>query len=122
MIRRKLRLPCKSALHMRCVFRYTRASQSLIPVAPQPGILTIQHPEPIDIIMTVNERGYPLASTQEIMMIQETMQVLGLYAGEIDGLAGSRTMAAIRAYKKMNHMAPNNAITEEFIEHLRAEA
>lgn len=72
--------------------------------------------------MSVNERGYPLAATEDVMMIQETMQVMGLYDGEVDGLAGAKTFIAVRAYKKSVHMAPNNALTREFIEHLRAEA
>lgn len=72
--------------------------------------------------MSVNERGYPLAATEDIMMIQETMQLMGLYDGAVDGLAGSKTFSAVRAYKKSIHMAPNNALTQEFIEHLRTEA
>ncbi len=72
--------------------------------------------------MSVNDRGSPLATTGEVMMIQETMKVMGLYQGAIDGLASTKTLAAVRAYKKSIHLAPNNALTEEFIEHLRAEA
>ncbi len=72
--------------------------------------------------MSVNDRGATLASTDEVMMIQESMKVLGLYQGAIDGLAGSKTFSAVRAYKKRNHMAPNNALTREFIEYLRENA
>lgn len=69
---------------------------------------------------TVNEKGSPTsASTSDIMLVQETMQVLGLYAGEIDGLPGSKTMRAVRTYKKRNNLPPNNALTAEFIAHLR---
>ena len=52
-------------------------------------------------------------------MIQESMQVAGFYQGDIDGLAGSLTYGAVRAYKKKNHMPVNNHLTEEFIDHLR---
>jgi lysozyme family protein len=69
--------------------------------------------------MSVNDRGAPTASTLEIMMIQESMKVCGLYQGDIDGLAGALTFAAVRAYKKMHHMPVNNRLTEEFIAHLR---
>ncbi len=55
-------------------------------------------------------------------MVQETMKIMGLYDGAVDGLAGARTFSAVRAYKKKIHMAPNNALTQEFIEHLRSEA
>lgn len=55
------------------------------------------------------------------MMVQETMKVMGLYNGEVDGLAGSATFRAVRAYKKSIHLAPNNHLNEEFINHLRNE-
>ena len=59
------------------------------------------------------------ASTQDVMMVQETMSVMGLYGGPIDGLAGTETMRAVRQYKKSIHLAPNNTLSEEFIDHLR---
>lgn len=72
--------------------------------------------------MALNRRGASTASTHEIMMIQETMKVLGLYGGEIDGLAGALTYRAVRAYKKQHHMPANNSLSREFIEHLREHA
>ncbi|MGQ7847583.1 peptidoglycan-binding domain-containing protein [Granulosicoccus sp. 3-233] len=72
--------------------------------------------------MAVNDRGAPTAPTHDIMMIQESMKVAGYYRGTIDGLAGSLTFAAVRAYKKQNHMPVNNRLTDEFIEHLREHA
>lgn len=68
---------------------------------------------------TRSDKGGTLASTSDVMMVQETMRALGLYTGDIDGLAGSKTYSAVRAYKKSVHMAPDNAITAEFITHLR---
>ncbi len=69
---------------------------------------------------TLNERGSPpTASTSDIMLVQETMQDLGLYKGVVDGIPGLKTMAAVRSYKRRNKMPQNNALTEEFIEHLR---
>ncbi len=53
------------------------------------------------------------------MMVQETLKVLGYYNGDIDGLAGSATYSAVRAYKKDRHMAPTNALSQDFINHLR---
>jgi len=64
-------------------------------------------------------RGAPTATTDEVMLIQETMRTFGLYEGEIDGLPGSKTMIAVRAYKKRVNMPANNALTDEFINHLR---
>ncbi len=47
------------------------------------------------------------------------MQDLGLYKGEVDGIPGIKTMQAVRTYKRRNKMPQNNALTEEFIDHLR---
>lgn len=69
--------------------------------------------------MSVNERGAPTASTQDIMMIQESMKVAGFYGGEIDGVAGPQTYSAVRAYKKHHHMPVNNSLSDEFVLHLR---
>ncbi len=69
---------------------------------------------------TVNERGSPTsASTSDIMLVQETMLSHGLYSGEIDGIAGKQTLQAVRSYKRRYKMPQTNALTEEFIEHLR---
>jgi len=69
---------------------------------------------------TVDEKGSPpTASTSDIMLVQETMQDLGLYRGEVDGIPGIQTMRAVRAYKRANKMPQNNALTEDFIDHLR---
>lgn len=69
---------------------------------------------------TVDEKGSPpTASTSDIMLIQETMLDLGLYTGAVDGIPGIKTMHAVRIYKRRNKMPQNNALTEEFIEHLR---
>jgi peptidoglycan hydrolase-like protein with peptidoglycan-binding domain len=69
--------------------------------------------------ITVNERGSPLASTSEVMLVQETMAVLGLYNGPIDGIAASETMRAVKAYKKQRNMPVDNKLTSAFIEHIR---
>jgi len=69
--------------------------------------------------ITVSDRGSPLASTGEIMLVQETMKILGLYNGAIDGIAASETMRAIKAYKKQNNMPVDNKLTSAFIEHIR---
>jgi len=69
---------------------------------------------------TVDEKGSPpTASTSDIMLIQETMQDLGLYTGAIDGIPGIKTMRAVRTYKRRAKMPQNNSLTAEFIEHLR---
>lgn len=67
----------------------------------------------------LSNKGASLAATGDVMMVQESLKVLDLYHGQIDGYAGSETYRAVRAYKKRRHMAPTNAITQEFIDHLR---
>ena len=68
---------------------------------------------------TRNHRGSPLATTADIMLVQETLRVVGLYRGEIDGLPGVKTLRAVREYKKELGMAPNNQLDDAFIDHLR---
>lgn len=65
-------------------------------------------------------RGAPPVSTSDVMMIQESLQVKGLYTGEIDGIPGSETLRAVRSYKKMNNIPVNNRLGEEFVSHLRS--
>lgn len=67
----------------------------------------------------LSSKGASLAATGDVMMVQESLKVLGLYHGQIDGFAGSETYKAVRAYKKQRHMPPTNALSQEFIDHLR---
>lgn len=53
------------------------------------------------------------------MLVQETMLSHGLYNGEIDGIAGKQTLQAVRSYKRRYKMPQNNALSEDFIAHLR---
>ncbi|MFK8084161.1 MAG: peptidoglycan-binding protein [Granulosicoccus sp.] len=68
-----------------------------------------------------NQPVWPTASTEDVMMVQETMKVMGLYDGAVDGLPGTATFRAVRAYKKSVHLAPDNHLDAEFINHLRNE-
>jgi peptidoglycan hydrolase-like protein with peptidoglycan-binding domain len=68
-----------------------------------------------------DNNDWPSASTHDIMLVQDAMKVMGLYQGSIDGLAGTETLRAVRAYKKSINLAPNNSLTDEFIEHIRTQ-
>jgi len=70
----------------------------------------------------LNQRGSPRATTDEVMLIQETMQIKGLYDGAIDGMPGKETLRAVRAYKGLQKMPVNNSLSREFIDHIRDEA
>ena len=65
-------------------------------------------------------RGAPDISTSDIMMVQESLKVKGLYRGEIDGIPGSETLRAVRSYKRQNNIPENNRLTAEFVSHLRS--
>jgi len=64
-------------------------------------------------------RGAPPVSTSDVMLVQETLQVQGLYAGEIDGIPGTATMRGVRAYKKNNKLPVNNTLDSDFVNLLR---
>jgi len=70
----------------------------------------------------LNHRGSPSAATDEIMLIQETLSVKGLYTGDIDGIPGKETLRAVRAYKRTQKMPVNNTLSKDFIEHMRNDA
>jgi len=50
--------------------------------------------------MARNHRGSPIASTADVLLVQEALQHAKLYDGPIDGIPGARTMVALRAYKR----------------------
>jgi len=66
------------------------------------------------------DRGAPKVSTGDVMLVQESLQVKGLYQGAVDGIPGSKTMRAVRAYKKQNNIPVNNQLTDDFVSHLRS--
>ena len=47
------------------------------------------------------EPKIPLTEKQETEFLQENLKVLGYYAGEIDGVLGPQTKAAIERYKQV---------------------
>ncbi len=64
-------------------------------------------------------RGSPSVSTADIMLIQETLQVRGLYAGEVDGIPGPKTLRAVRSFKKQRNIPVNNDLDDEFVMFVR---
>ena len=67
----------------------------------------------------LNHRGSPRATTDEVMLIQETLSVKGLYKGSIDGMPGKETLRAVRDYKRTQQMPVNNSLSKAFVEHIR---
>jgi len=69
--------------------------------------------------MSRNRRGSPIATTADVMLVQEAMQHLDLYEGPVDGIAGTHTMSAVRAYKRCHGLVVDNLLDAELIEHVR---
>lgn len=64
-------------------------------------------------------RGSPPVSTADIMLIQESLQVRGLYNGEVDGIPGAKTLRAVRSFKKQSKIPVNNELDDEFVSFVR---
>jgi len=69
----------------------------------------------------LNHRGSPPATTDEVMLIQETLKVKGLYRGEIDGIPGKDTLRAVRDFKRTQQMPVNNSLNQAFVDFIRNE-
>jgi peptidoglycan hydrolase-like protein with peptidoglycan-binding domain len=68
-----------------------------------------------------------LVSSKQVFRSQEALQVLGLYSGKLDGLAGSGTANAIKEWQQRNGLPKTGEVTDlqlaklelEAIQHLR---
>lgn len=69
--------------------------------------------------MARNHRGSPIASTADVLLVQEALQHAGLYDGAIDGIAGALTMVALRRYKRREGLPNDNAINAELVDYIR---
>lgn len=69
--------------------------------------------------MPLNRRGSLIASTYDVMLVQESMRTAGLYDGPIDGVPGARTKLAVRTYKRRHGLTVDNDLNAEFIAHIR---
>ena len=69
--------------------------------------------------MPVSRRGSPVASTYDVMLVQDALRVAGLYDGPIDGVPGAKTMLAVRRYRRRHGLAVDGALDESLFEHVR---
>ena len=69
--------------------------------------------------MARNHRGSPIASTADVLLVQEALQHAQLYDGLLDGVPGARTMVALRQYKRREGLAVDNTFSRELVEHVR---
>jgi peptidoglycan hydrolase-like protein with peptidoglycan-binding domain len=63
-------------------------------------------------------RGTPSSDTQNVKTIQSGLKQHGLYAGPLDGIAGPKTTAAIRAYQRENGLLQDGRATPELASHI----
>ncbi len=63
-----------------------------------------------------NERRLSRAEVEEM---QKRLLALGYDVGEVDGVMGSRTRAALRSYQQRSKLPPDGYPTPEILEHLR---
>jgi len=62
--------------------------------------------------------GTPVEVTSaQLRLIQEFLQAQGLYAGAVDGLLGTLTMTAIRAYEDQENVPKTGQVTRWIISH-----
>ena len=66
-----------------------------------------------------SDRGSPNASTQDVLLVQEAMLHLGLYAGPVNGIADAATMIAVRAYKRRHGLTVDNSLGPDVVRHVR---
>lgn len=69
--------------------------------------------------MARNHRGSPIASTADVLLVQEALQHAGLYDGPIDGIADASTMVALKRYKRREGIPNDNSFSRELLEHIR---
>ena len=69
--------------------------------------------------MPVSRRGSPLASTYDVMLVQDALRVVGLYDGPVDGVAGAKTRLALRRYKRRHGLPVDDAFDETLLAHVR---
>ena len=69
--------------------------------------------------MPVSRRGSPLASTYDVMLIQDALKVAGLYAGPVDGVAGAKTMLGVRAWKRRHGLPVDDALDARLLATVR---
>ena len=80
-----------------------------------------------DLAARINGRGgfktpwsdITLISTSEIEELQMQLKMKGVYKGNIDGFAGSRTRAAIGSYQKSNALKADCWPTKETVLHIK---
>lgn len=59
---------------------------------------------------TAAQRNHELNTKEEIKQIQAKLNELGYQAGDVDGIVGSKTVAAIKAFQKLNGLSQDGIV------------
>ena len=70
--------------------------------------------------MSVNRERARSASTYEVMLVQESLRVAGLYDGPIDGVPGAGTKLAVRAWRRRHGLPVSDALDADLVAAMRA--
>ena len=91
------------------------------PVAAPDPVAVLAAVDPDDAVASLPPAPTAVSSTNELVTdIQRELARIGLYNGAIDGLAGERTSAAIRAFEVAAGLAETGAPSGELLAALRA--
>lgn len=69
--------------------------------------------------MPVCRRGSSLASTYDVMLVQDALRAVRLYDGPVDGVPGAKTRLALRKYKRRHGLAVDDTFDEALLAHVR---
>lgn len=59
-----------------------------------------------------------ILNKEQLIKVQTKLKELGLYTVKIDGISGTKTLAAIRAFQRVNNLSATGVITQTFLDKL----
>ena len=80
--------------------------QDVAQIAPQPAVETVVQKE---------TQGPNMPLDANVARVQMTLKTLRLYQGEVDGISGSRTKAAIMAYQRILGVAQTGVVDAQLL-------
>lgn len=81
-------------------------------------------PTPVSPSVTIVPPPRPLPATRAaghgdvVRQVQENLALIGFYTGEVDGIEGPKTRAAVEAYQNAAGMSPTGTVTEALRDHV----
>lgn len=100
------------------VFLVTGAHAGVVVTEMVPPTLGASNPLYVPIDTTVDQMPPGMANAY-VRGIQEELAIHGYRPGAVDGIAGARTVRAIRAYQRDAGLPVNGLATKELLDHLK---